>query len=43
MAWGINRSLDTAERQGFVLIALAVGAGMIVLIALFCKIRRRKK
>lgn len=43
VAWGINRSLDTAERQGFVLIALAAGAGMIVLIALFCKIRRRKK
>ena len=43
VAWGINRSLDTAERQGFVLIALAAGAGMIVLIALFCKVRRRKK
>ena len=43
VAWGINRSLDTAERQGFVLIALAAGAGMTVLIALFCKVRRRKK
>lgn len=27
VAWGINRSLDTAERQGFVLIALVAGAG----------------
>ena len=43
VAWGINRSLDTTERQGFVLIALAAGTGMIVLIALFTKVRRRKK
>ena len=43
VSWGINRSLDTAERQGFVLIALVAGAGMIVLITLFCKVRRRKK
>ena len=42
IAWGINRSLDTSEKQGFVLIALAAAAGVLVLVALFCKVRKRK-
>lgn len=44
IAWGINRSLDTSEKQGFVLIALASLAGIILLITLFVKaVRKRKK
>ena len=44
VAWGLNRSLDTGEKQGFALIALAAAAAMAVLIVLYVKgIRKRGK
>ena len=42
IAWGINRSLNSEERQGFLLIALAGGAGVAGLTLLYTKLRRRK-
>ena len=43
VAWGINRSLAAAERQGFLLIALACAAGVGVLTVLYIKVIRRRK
>ena len=43
VAWGINRSLDSTERQGFLLIALASGIGIAVLAILYFKVIRRRK
>lgn len=44
VAWGLNRSLDTGEKQGFALIAFAAAAAMAVLIVLYVKgIRKRGK
>ena len=43
IAWGFNRSLDATEKQGFVLIALATAAGIVVLATLFFKVVRKRK
>ncbi|MBS6398144.1 MAG: hypothetical protein KH452_13520 [Clostridiales bacterium] len=43
VAWGINRSLYTGEKQGFLLISLAAGAGIIILFVIYWKVIRKRK
>ena len=43
VAWGINRSPDADERQGFALIAFAAGLGVCLLVLLYVKVIRKQR